>query len=184
VHHVLKKLAWKRVNIISMIPNNNKKKINMPFSYFCSAGRSLQFVKTDSQTLCHNFSFRILSLYSFNFFYKGGLLSTSYTTFSTSSTTNIAICYKAQGLNTLLQPASNYLVASAHGQAWTCSLHHYQQQFRCFENRSGCSNRKVASAHVLIQSCFLHPGNKKFEQLKLPVHTWPKTHPSGLAVGI
>jgi hypothetical protein len=36
------------INIISMIPNNINKKINVSFfSDFCSAGSSLQFVTTD-----------------------------------------------------------------------------------------------------------------------------------------
>jgi len=75
------------ISIISMIHNNMNKKINIPFSDFCSAGSSLQFVTTDLQTSHHNLSFRFLSLYSFNFLlYKGGLLSTSHSSFSMSST--------------------------------------------------------------------------------------------------
>jgi hypothetical protein len=55
--------------------------------------------------------------YSFNFLlYQGGLLSTSHINFSTSSTKDIAVWLKTQGLCTFLQLASNCLVASARGQ--------------------------------------------------------------------
>jgi hypothetical protein len=36
------------ITIIIMIPNNMNKKNNVPFSDFCSAGSSIQFVTTDS----------------------------------------------------------------------------------------------------------------------------------------
>jgi len=147
------------VNIISVIPNNMNKKINMPFSNFCSAGSTIQFVTNDSQTSYHNLSFRFLSLYSFNFLlYQGGLLSTSRINFSMSSTTDIAVWLKTQGLCTLLQLASNSLVASARGQTETRASYRYQQLFCCLENGSGritqqlfcCRNRKVASARARV----------------------------------
>jgi len=135
------------------------KKINVPFSDFYSAGSSLQFVTTDSQTSYHNLSFRFLSLYSFNFLlYQSGLLSTSHTNFSMSSTIDIDARLKTQGLLTLLQLTSNFLVASARGQTETCASYRYQQLFCCLENGSGrtrqqlfcCRNRKVASASALV----------------------------------
>jgi len=142
-----------------MIPNNMNKKINVPFSDFCSAGSSLQFVTTDSQISYHNLAFRFLSLYSFNYLlYQGGLLSTSHINFSMSCTIDIAVWLKTQGLCTLLQLASNFLVASARGQTETHASYRYQQLFCCLENGSGrisqllfcCRNRKVASARDLI----------------------------------
>jgi hypothetical protein len=61
-------------------------------------------------------------------------------------------------LCTLLQLASNYLVASVRGHTETWASYRYQQLFCCLENGSGrnrqqlfcCRNRKVASAHALI----------------------------------
>jgi len=37
--------------------------------WFCTAGSSLQSMTTDSQTLCHNFAFRFLSLFLFKVFF-------------------------------------------------------------------------------------------------------------------
>ena len=128
------------IDTISMIPNNINKKINIHFTDFSSAGHSLQLVTTDSQISYHNFSFRFLSLYPFKFFlYKGGLLSISHINVSTSSTLDIAVWRYAQCLCTLLQLASNCLVASARGQAETCASCRYRQQFRCLESGSGCN---------------------------------------------
>jgi len=147
------------INIISMIPNNMNKKINLPFSDFCSAGSSLQFVMTDSQTSYHNLAFRFLSLYSFNYLlHESDFLSTSHINVSMSCTIDIAIWLKTQGLCILLQLASNFLVASAHGQTETCASYRYQQLFCCLENGSGrisqqlfcCHNRKVATACTLV----------------------------------
>ena len=55
------------ISIMSMIPNNMNKKINIFFSNFCSAGSLLQFVTIDLQTSHHNLPFRFLSLYCLNF---------------------------------------------------------------------------------------------------------------------
>ena len=82
----------------------------------------------------------------------------SHINFSTSSTIDIAIWRKTQGLYALLQLASNCLVASARGQIETCASYRYQQQFCCLRNGSGCNglqllscgNRKVASASALV----------------------------------
>jgi hypothetical protein len=120
-----------------------KKKINIPFSDFCSAGSWLQFVTTDSQTSDHNFSFRFLSLYPFNFFIqRWPSLHFPYWLFYVFHNRR-SLWRKTQGLCTLLQLASNYLVASARGQTWTCAFHLYQQQFCCLENRSGCNFFKL-----------------------------------------
>ena len=58
--------------------------------------------------------------------YQGGLLSTSHINFSMSSTIDIAVWLKTQGLCTFLQLASNRLVASARGQTETCASYRYQ----------------------------------------------------------
>jgi len=123
------------------------KKINIPFSDFCSAGSSLQFITTASHTSDHSLSLRCLSPYSFDgFLYKGGLLSTSSISFSTFSTTDIMRKFTA------LQLASNDFVASARGQAWTCAFHLYQQQFCCLENRSGCNLLVAATEKLQVRA--------------------------------
>jgi len=62
-----------------------------------------------------------------------------YINFSTSSTIDIAVWRKTQGLCTVLQLASNCLVASARGQTETCASSRYQQKFCFLENGSGCN---------------------------------------------
>ena len=48
-----------------LIPSNINNKINIPFSDLCSAGSSLQFLTTDTETWYYNFFFIFMSLYSF-----------------------------------------------------------------------------------------------------------------------
>ena len=87
-----------------------------------------------------------------------GDLSTSSINFSMSSTIDIAVWLKTQGLCTLLQLPSNFLVASARGQTETCASYPYQQHSSCLENGSGrfrqqlfCyCNRKVGSACAVV----------------------------------
>jgi hypothetical protein len=75
------------------------------------------------------------------FFIHGGLLSTFHIKFSTSSTTDIAVWRKEQGVCTVLQLASNCLVASARGQAETCAS--------CRSNSSDASRTgQVATAKM------------------------------------
>ena len=47
------------INTISMIPDDINKKINVPFSDFCSAAGSLQFVMIDSQNFVPQFLLQI-----------------------------------------------------------------------------------------------------------------------------
>jgi hypothetical protein len=140
-----------------MIPNNMKKKINVPFSDFCSAGSSLQFVTTDSQTSYHNyrsdFCPYILSIICYT---KVVCSPPPISTFLCP--VRMAVWLKTQGLCTLLQLASNFLFASARGQTETRASYRYLQLFCCLENRSGrisqqlfcCRNRKVASARAVV----------------------------------
>jgi len=110
------------------------------FSDFCSAGSSLQFVTTDPQTSYpyHKFLLQISTTVFRIFYTKGGLLATSHINFSTSSTIDIAVWRKTQGLCTVLQLASNCLVAvSAHAHIKQCSP---SRQLNSWAN-------KVASAH-------------------------------------
>jgi hypothetical protein len=159
------------INIISVISNNMKKKINLHISSFCSAGSWLQFITIDSHTSDHIFSFRCLSQYSFNcYLYKGGLLFTSSISFYMFSTTDSRLTH---GIYTVLQLASNYLVASARWQAF----HLCQQQFCCLENRSGCNFLVTATEKLQVRALSYKtvlsiPSNKKIDQLKLPVRAW------------
>jgi len=113
------------------------------------AGSSLQFVTSDLQTLYHNLSFRFLSLYSSNFLlYKGGGLSTSHINFSTSSTTDIAIWHKAQGL--CLTAASKQLFSSQCARTdWNMCILSLSATFCCLENVSCSSNFSVATTEKL-----------------------------------
>jgi hypothetical protein len=79
---------------------------------------------------------------------------------------------------TILQLASNYLVASARGQAWTCAFHLYQQQFCCLENWWDCNilvtaTEKLPVLALSYKTVLPIPGNKIVDQLKLPVRAWP-----------
>jgi len=75
-----------------------------------------------------------------------------------SSTIDVAVWLKTQGLCTLLQLASNCLVDSARRQTETRASYRYQQRFCCLQHRSGrirqqrfcCRNIKVSSALALI----------------------------------
>ena len=115
------------INIISLIPNNINKKINISLSDFCPAGSSLQFVTTDSQKFCH--------LYSFNFFlFKGGLLATSHVNFSTSSTIDVA----GDAIHNVCALYCRYF-ASAREHAETCASYCHRHEFRYLENVSDCT---------------------------------------------
>jgi hypothetical protein len=79
---------------------------------------------------------------------------------------------------TIPQLAGNYLAATARGQASTCASHLYQQQFCCLANRLGCNflvtaTEKLPVRALLYKAVFSISGNKKVDQLKLPVRAWP-----------
>ena len=131
------------ISIMSMITNNMNKKINIFFliSAQLEAQSSSWRLTCKFRTTIYpsDFCRCILSI----LLYKGGLLSTTHINFSMSSTIDIAVWLKTQGLCTLLQLASNYLVASARGQTETWASYRYQQHFCCLENGSGLNRQQL-----------------------------------------
>jgi hypothetical protein len=148
------------INIISIIPNNTNKKINIHFSDFCSAGSSLQFMTTDSQTSYRNYRSDFCPCILL-IIYCTKVVCSLPPILTFLCPVRMAAWLKAQGLCTLLQLASNFLVASARWQTETRASYHYLQLFCCLENGSRrisqqlfcCSNRKVASARSHIKQC-------------------------------
>ena len=95
------------INIISMISNNMKKKTNINFSDYRSSWKLTPVCDDWLVFFVPQFILQISITVFFQFFlYKDGLLSTSHTNFSTSSTIDITLWRKTQGwcTATLLLP--------------------------------------------------------------------------------
>jgi hypothetical protein len=144
-----------------MIPNNMNKKINITFSDFCSAGSSLQFVTTDSQTSYRNYRSDFCPCILL-IVYCTKVVCSPPPILTFLSPVRIAVWLKTQGLCNLLQLASNFLVGSARGQTETRASYRYQQLFCCFENGSRrisqqlfcCRNRKLPVRALSYKAVF------------------------------
>ena len=105
------------IKIVSVIPNNINKEINVNFFRFLFSWK-LTPVRDDcliNLLPVQQFLLQIPTTVFFQIFlYKVGHLSTSHINFCTSSTIAIAVWRKTEGLCTLLLLASNCLVTSVH----------------------------------------------------------------------